>query len=286
MIKSMTAYSSIILNLKSHKVIIEIKCLNSKNLDLSCKIPSELKERDNSIRTLISKNLQRGKIDFILYYEKASNYNPTKINSAIVRDNINELKKIADGNTAADLLKIAIQMPNAYNVIKDSPAIKEWNKIQKNIKKAITQADKYRVNEGLEIQKDITNKIQNIKKLLIKVDKLKHRRIIKIKKKIKEDIVNLNLKIDNNRFEQELIYYLEKYDINEEIVRLNSHINFFTSVIKTKSPNGKKLGFISQEIGREINTIGAKSYDAGMQKIVVEMKDELEKIKEQILNIL
>ena len=285
MIKSMTAYSSIILNLKSHKVIIEIKCLNSKNLDLSCKIPSELKERNNSIRTLISKNLQRGKIDFILYYEKASNYNPTKINSAIVSDNINELKKIADGNTA-DLLKIAIQMPNAYNVVKDSPAIKEWGKIQKEIKKAITQADKYRINEGLEIQKDITNKIKNIKKLLIKVDKLKHRRIIKIKKKIKEDIVNLNLKIDNNRFEQELIYYLEKYDINEEIVRLNSHINFFTSVIKTKSPNGKKLGFISQEIGREINTIGSKSYDADMQKIVVEMKDELEKIKEQILNIL
>jgi len=285
MIKSMTAYSSTILNLKSHKVIIEIKCLNSKNLDLSCKIPSELKERDNSIRTLISKNLQRGKIDFILYYEKASNYNPTKINSAIVSDNINELKKIADGN-AADLLKIAIQMPNAYNVIKDSPAVNEWSKIQKEIKKAIAQANKYRGNEGVEIQKDITDKIKNIKKLLIKVDKLKHRRIIKIKKKIKEDIVNLNLKIDNNRFEQELIYYLEKYDINEEIVRLNSHINFFTSVIKAKSPNGKKLGFISQEIGREINTIGSKSYDAGMQKIVVEMKDQLEKIKEQILNIL
>ena len=285
MIKSMTAYSSTILNLKSHKVIIEIKCLNSKNLDLSCKIPSELKERDNSIRTLISKNLQRGKIDFILYYEKASNYNPTKINSAIVSDNINELKKIADGN-AADLLKIAIQMPNAYNVIKDSPAVNEWSKIQKEIKKAIAQANKYRGNEGVEIQKDITDKIKNIKKLLIKVDKLKHRRIIKIKKKIKEDIVNLNLKIDNNRFEQELIYYLEKYDINEEIVRLNSHINFFTSVIKAKSPNGKKLGFISQEIGREINTIGSKSYDSGMQKIVVEMKDQLEKIKEQILNIL
>ena len=281
----MTAYSSIILNLKGHKVIIEIKCLNSKNLDLSCKIPSELKERNNSIRTLISKNLQRGKIDFILYYEKASNYNPTKINSAIVSDNINELKKIANGNTA-DLLKIAIQMPNAYNIVKESPAIKERGKIQKEIKKAITQADKYRINEGFEIQKDITNKIKNIKKLLIKVDKLKHRRILKIKKKIKEDIVNLNLKIDNNRFEQELIYYLEKYDINEEIVRLNSHINFFTSVIKTKSPNGKKLGFISQEIGREINTIGSKSYDAGMQKIVVEMKDQLEKIKEQILNIL
>ena len=285
MIKSMTAYSSTILNLKSHKVIIEIKCLNSKNLDLSCKIPSELKEKDNRIRTLISKNLQRGKIDFILYYEKASNYNPTKINSAIVSDNINELKKIADGN-AADLLKIAMQMPNAYDVVKASPIVKEWNKIQKEIKKIIIKADKYRENEGTEIQKDITNKIKNIKKLLIKVDKLKHRRIIKIKKKIKEDIVNLNLKIDNNRFEQELIYYLEKYDINEEIVRLNSHINFFTSVIKTKSPNGKKLGFISQEIGREINTIGSKSYDAGMQKIVVEMKDQLEKIKEQILNIL
>ena len=285
MIKSMTAYSSTILNLKSHKVIIEIKCLNSKNLDLSCKIPSELKERDNSIRTLISKNLQRGKIDFILYFEKGSNYNPTTINSKIVSDNINKLKKIANGN-ATDLLKIAMQMPNAYDVVKASPIVKEWNKIQKEIKKIIIKADKYRVNEGLEIQKDITNKIKNIKKLLIKVDKLKHRRIIKIKKKIKEDIVNLNLKIDNNRFEQELIYYLEKYDINEEIVRLNSHINFFTSVIKTKSPNGKKLGFISQEIGREINTIGSKSYDAGMQKIVVEMKDQLEKIKEQILNIL
>ncbi len=285
MIKSMTAYSSTILNLKNYKVIIEIKCLNSKNLDISCKIPSELKEKDNSIRTLISKNLQRGKIDFILYFEKDLNYNPTIINSRIVSDNIKELKKIADGDVA-DLLKIAIQMPNAYNVVKDSHAVKEWSKIRKEITKTIAHADKYRINEGLEIQKDVTNKIKNIKRSIIKVDKLKHRRIKKIKNKIKEEIVNLNLKIDDNRFEQELIYYLEKYDINEEIVRLNSHINFFTSVVKSKSPNGKKLGFISQEMGREINTVGAKSYDAEMQKIVIEMKDELEKIKEQIFNIL
>lgn len=285
MIKSMTAYSETILTLRSQKAIMEIKCLNSKNLDISCKIPSELKEKDNDIRTLISKNLQRGKIDFILYFEKGSNYNPTTINSKIVSDNINKLKKIANGN-ATDLLKIAMQMPNAYDVVKANPIVKEWNKIQKEIKKTIIKADKYRENEGTEIQKDITKRIKNINKYLIKIDKLKNRRKIKIRKKIKEEIVNLNLKIDNNRFEQELIYYLEKYDINEEIVRLNSHINFFLSVIKTKAPNGKKLGFISQEIGREINTIGAKSYDADMQKIVVEMKDELEKIKEQIFNIL
>ena len=285
MIKSMTAYSETILTLKSQKAIMEIKCLNSKNLDISCKMPSELKEKDNDIRTLISKNLHRGKIDFILYFEKGPNYNPTTINSKIVSDNIKELKKIANGN-ATDLLKIAMQMPNAYDVVKASPMAKEWNKIQKEIKKTIIKTDKYRENEGADIEKDITKRIKNINKYLIKIDKLKNRRRIKIRKKIKEEIVNLNLKIDNNRFEQELIYYLEKNDINEEIVRLNSHINFFLSVIKTKSPNGKKLGFISQEIGREINTIGAKSYDADMQKIVVEMKDELEKIKEQIFNIL
>lgn len=281
----MTAFSSTILNLKSYKVIIEIRCLNSKNLDISCKMPSELKEKENSIRSLISKNLKRGKIDFMLYIEKDINYNPTKINSKIVSDNIKELKKIADGD-AADLLKIAIQMPNAYKVAKDSIAVKDWSKIQKEITKTITKADKYRLNEGVEIQRDVTNKIKNIKRFVIEVDKLKQRRIKKLKKKIKEEIVNLNVKIDNNRFEQELIYYLEKYDINEEIVRLNSHMNFFTNTIKSKSSNGKKLGFITQEMGREINTIGAKSYDAEMQKIVIEMKDELEKIKEQIFNIL
>ena len=285
MIKSMTAFSSTILNLKSYKVIIEIKCLNSKNLDISCKMPSELREKENSIRSLISKNLKRGKIDFMLYIEKDINYNPTKINSKIVSDNIKELKNIADGD-AADLLKIAIKMPNAYKVVKDSIADREWSKIQKEITKTITKADKYRLNEGVEIQRDVTNKIKNIKRFVIEVDKLKQRRIKKIKKKVKEEIVNLNVKIDNNRFEQELIYYLEKYDINEEIVRLNSHINFFTITIKSKSSNGKKLGFITQEMGREINTIGAKSYDAEMQKIVIEMKDELEKIKEQIFNIL
>ena len=281
----MTAFSSTILNLKSYKVIIEIKCLNSKNLDISCKMPSELREKENSIRSLISKNLKRGKIDFMLYIEKDINYNPTTINSKIVSDNIKELKKIADGD-AADLLKIAIQMPNAYKVVKDTIAVKEWSKIQKEITKTLAKADKYRLNEGMEIQRDVTNKIKNIKRFVIEVDKLKQRRIKKIKKKIKEEIVNLNVKIDNNRFEQELIYYLEKYDINEEIVRLNSHINFFTSTIKSRLSNGKKLGFITQEMGREINTIGAKSYDAEMQKIVIEMKDELEKIKEQIFNIL
>ncbi len=149
----------------------------------------------------------------------------------------------------------------------------------------LTEINKHRILEGSTIEKDLRDKINNITKMLHKIIELKDRRIVKIKKKLRSDIVNLKLKIDNNRFEQELIYYLEKYDINEEIVRLKAHINFFKKIMESKSPNGKKLGFISQEIGREINTIGAKSYDSKMQKKVVDMKDDLEKIKEQIYNI-
>ena len=149
----------------------------------------------------------------------------------------------------------------------------------------LKEINKNRILEGATIEKDLSDKINNITKMLYKIIELKDRRIVKIKKKLRSDIVNLKLKLDNNRFEQELIYYLEKYDINEEIVRLKAHINFFKKIMESKSPNGKKLGFISQEIGREINTIGAKSYDSKMQKKVVDMKDDLEKIKEQIYNI-
>jgi len=285
MIKSMTAYSSTIITHKSLKVVVEIKCLNSKNLDLNCKIPKELKDKENSIRKLISTNIQRGKVEFNMYYEKNEEVNPTKINAKIIKQNIKELKKIANGNDT-ELLKIAIQMPNAYTNAKNTNDGIKWSKIQQGIKKSLMEVDRYRLDEGEGIEKDIINKTENIKKLLIKVNKLKDKRIGKLKKKIKEDIVNLKIKIDQNRFEQELIYYIEKYDINEEIVRLNSHLSFFNKVINGKTPNGKKLGFISQEMGREINTIGAKSYDAEMQKVVVRMKDELEKIKEQIFNIL
>ncbi len=285
MIKSMTAYSSTIINYKSQKLVVEIKCLNSKNLDLNCKIPKGLKVKDNSIRKLISNTIQRGKVEFNMYYEKDAEVNSTKINAKIIKQNIKELKKIANGNDT-ELLKIAIQMPNAFSNAKNSNEDIKWNKIQQGIKKGLIEVDKYRLVEGAEIEKDIIDKVENIKKLLIKINKLKDKRIGKLKKKIKEDIVNLKIKIDQNRFEQELIYYIEKYDINEEIVRLNSHLSFFNKVINGKIPNGKKLGFISQEMGREINTIGAKSYDAEMQKAVVRMKDELEKIKEQIFNIL
>ncbi len=285
MIKSMTAYSSTIINHKNQKIVIEIKCLNSKNLDLNCKTPKELKDKENSIRKLISTSIQRGKVEFNMYYEKNVEVNPTKINAKIIKQNIKELKKIANGNDT-ELLKIAIQMPNAYANAKNSNDGVKWNKIQQGIKKGLIEVDKYRLYEGEGIEKDIIKKTENIKKLVTKVNKLKDKRIGKLKKKIKEDIVNLKIKIDQNRFEQELIYYTEKYDINEEIVRLNSHLSFFNKAINGKIPNGKKLGFISQEMGREINTIGAKSYDAEMQKVVVRMKDELEKIKEQIFNIL
>jgi len=285
MIKSMTAYSSTIINHKSKKIVIEIKCLNSKNLDLNCKIPKELKDKENNIRKLISNSIQRGKVEFNMYYEKNGEVNPTKINTKIIKQNIKELKKIVNGDEI-ELLKIAIQMPNAYTNTKNTNDGVKWSKIQQGIKKSLIEVNKYRLDEGKGIELDIINKTENIKTLLIKVNKLKNKRIIKLKKKIKEDIINLKIKIDQNRFEQELIYYIEKYDINEEVIRLNSHLNFFNKAINGKIPNGKKLGFISQEMGREINTIGAKSYSAEMQKVVVRMKDELEKIKEQIFNIL
>lgn len=285
MIKSMTAYSSTILNNNSNKTTIEIKCLNSKSLDINCKLPNDLKEKDNTIRKLISKNLQRGKIELSILFERKLDQNPTKINTKIVNENIKQLNKVADGKKI-ELLKIAIQMPNSYKVVKSSSINKDWTDIKKGIIKMLTEINKHRILEGVTIEKDLTDKINNITKMLHKIIELKDRRIVKIKKKLRSDILNLKLKIDNNRFEQELIYYLEKYDINEEIVRLKGHINFFKKIMESKSPNGKKLGFISQEIGREINTLGAKSYDAKMQKNVVEMKDNLEKIKEQIYNIL
>ena len=285
MIKSMTAYSSTIINHKSQKIVIEIKCLNSKNLDLNCKIPKELKDKENNIRKLISNSIQRGKVEFNMYYEKNGEVSPTKINAEIIKRNIKELKKIVNGDEI-ELLKIAIQMPNAYTNAKNTNDGVKWSKIQQGIKKSLIEVNKYRLDEGEGIERDIINKTENIKTLLIKINKLKNKRIIKLKKKIKEDIINLKIKIDQNRFEQELMYYIEKYDINEEIIRLNSHLSFFNKAINAKIPNGKKLGFISQEMGREINTIGAKSYNAEMQKVVVRMKDELEKIKEQIFNIL
>ena len=280
----MTAYSSTILNNDGDETTIEIKCLNSKSLDLHCKIPSEIKEEENTIRKLISKNLQRGKVELTILFERKLDQTTTKINTKIVSENIRQLQKIADAKKV-DLLKIAIQMPNSYKAVKTYSIKKELPKIKKGITKILKEINKYRMLEGATIEKDLTEKINNIKKLLDKVAQLKDKRIVKIKKKLRGDIVNLKLKIDNNRFEQELIYYLEKYDINEEIVRLNAHINYFIKIMGDRSPNGKKLGFISQEIGREINTLGAKAYDAKMQKNVVQMKDELEKIKEQIYNI-
>ena len=284
MIKSMTAYSSTILNNNGNKTTIEIKCLNSKSIDVSCKIPNDLKEKDHAIRKLISKSLQRGKVELNIFFERKSDQNPTKINTKIVNENIKQLNKVADGKKL-ELLKIAIQMPNSYKLVKSSSINKDWTDIKKGIIKMLTEINKHRILEGSAIEKDLRDKINNITKMLHKIIELKDRRIVKIKKKLRSDIVNLKLKIDNNRFEQELIYYLEKYDINEEIVRLKAHINFFKKIMDSKSPNGKKLGFISQEIGREINTLGAKSYDAKMQKKVVDMKDDLEKIKEQIYNI-
>ena len=284
MIKSMTAYSSTILNNNGNKTTIEIKCLNSKSIDINCKIPNDLKEKENAIRKLISKSLQRGKVELNIFFERKSDQNPTKINTKIVNENIKQLNKVADGKKL-ELLKIAIQMPNSYKVVKSSSTNNDWRDIKKGIIKMLKEINKNRILEGATIEKDLSDKINNITKMLHKIIELKDRRIVKIKKKLRSDIVNLKLKIDNNRFEQELIYYLEKYDINEEIVRLKAHINFFKKIMDSKSPNGKKLGFISQEIGREINTLGAKSYDAKMQKKVVDMKDDLEKIKEQIYNI-
>ena len=285
MIQSMTGYCSSIISTGKVNHTIELKCLNSKYLDLNLKLPYILRQKEFELKKIIGNKLLRGKIDLLITNEiKKENKKAVLINKNI-KSYIKELKKI-NSNDSADLLKIALTLPGAYEVSESELSKKDYKKIEKEIFSLIENVIKFRKKEGKEICMDLKKKVQIIEKKIQEIKKSVPKRIENKKRKIHKEIDKLDLLIDKNRMEQEMIYYIEKLDINEEIIRLNSHLKLFKSELRNRLPVGKKLGFISQEIGREINTLGAKANDPHMQKIVIEMKDNLEKIKENVLNIL
>ena len=291
MIKSMTGYGKAECELKDRKVIIEVKSLNSKNLDIYAKIPGIYRNKELEIRSLISKKLLRGKVEFVLYYEITDDNKATTINSGVVKKYIQQLKTIADDlnlNTSEQLLQMAIRLPDTLNVENEEIDEENWSTIMDSVSKAIIQLDEFRTQEGKYLKEDIANRVKVIEEKKNEITPFEVNRTEKIKTKLKENLLQVidEKDYDKNRLEQELIYYLEKLDITEEKVRLTNHCNYFIEMLNEPESNGKKLGFISQEIGREINTIGSKANDSDIQKLVVLMKDELEKIKEQMLNIL
>ncbi|TDI72173.1 MAG: YicC family protein [Bacteroidetes bacterium] len=285
MIQSMTGYGKSILQLLSKKITVEIKSLNSKNLDLNARVPSAYRAKELFLRNRISKSLIRGKVDFNLYVEITGETTNTQINEAIVKQYIDQLKSVVDGDTT-ELLKMAVRMPDALKTEREEIDESEFIKILEAVDDALEAINNYRTDEGKALEKDFEHRIENISSLLTKVIELDPQRMDNVKERLRKAISELKETVDENRFEQELIYYLEKYDITEETVRLKNHLDYFTETLSHKDSNGKKLGFISQELGREINTIGSKANFAPMQQLVVQMKGELEKIKEQALNVL
>tara|TARA_Y100001970_G_scaffold291905_1_gene430966 strand:+ start:1202 stop:2047 length:846 start_codon:yes stop_codon:yes gene_type:complete len=281
----MTGYGKAETQLKNKSISLELKSLNSKNLDISVRLPHEIKGIELELRKIVSENLLRGKIDLFVTIEDISNNQSKKINSTVVNDYINQLKDIHPADNI-DLLKLAIKLPNTLTSKKEELSENEANEIEKLLRNAIKDLKKYRLEEGNSLKIDIETRIKNILNSLSEIKKFESKRINRIKNNLRELLNKLNLKVNEDRFEQELIYYIEKYDITEEKVRLKNHIDFFKKSLNSKESSGKKLSFIAQEIGREINTIGAKSYDSKIQHLIVKMKDELEKIKEQLFNIL
>ncbi|MDP2687902.1 MAG: YicC/YloC family endoribonuclease [Aequorivita sp.] len=285
MIQSMTGYGKEVIQLPSKTITIEIKSLNSKGLDLNTRVPSAYREKELEIRDLLAKSLQRGKIDFSLYIEVTGEEVTTHLNESVVKVYIKQLANVVNGDPV-ELLKMAVRMPDAMKTEREEIDEKEYKTILTGIDKALEAINEYRTDEGLVLENDFLDRSKTISKLLEDVIALDPERIDGVKEKLRKAVSDLKEKVDENRFEQELIYYLEKYDITEEKVRLKNHLDYFQQSLNSHDSNGKKLGFITQEIGREINTIGSKANYAPMQQVVVQMKDELEKIKEQALNVL
>lgn len=301
MIQSMTGYGKAELNLTNANFTIEVRSLNSKQIDANVKMSSVYRDKEIGLRKLLSEKLQRGKIELSIWREKSESNTNYKVNTEVIKDYHNQVLQLKKdlglkwnmwtmtlfSAKSSDILPTLLKMPEALIKGEEKANDNEWDEIAKGIEIAIENILQFRMEEGKKLEEDITTRINALSRLLTEIFPFGKGRIEKVKKSLADKLAEIDTKnIDENRFEQELIYYLEKQDITEEQVRLDAHLSYFLETMKTDSPNGKKLGFIGQEIGREINTIGSKSSDAEMQKIVVQMKDELEKIKEQLLNIL
>ena len=291
MIRSMTGFGKTEFELGNKKYTLEIKSLNSKQLDINTRIPAMYREKDIEIRRLISEKLIRGKVDFALYLDNLGTESTSRINAAIVKDYYRQLKTIhkelgIDVNNT--IIQSILRLPETVKMVYDELEESEWLVVRENLIKSLEELNRFRDQEGLALKTDIVGNVANILDLLKQVEPFENQRMENVKAKIKDslDALQLNGSVDKNRFEQELIYYLEKLDINEEKVRLANHCSYFDETMNENEPSGRKLGFIAQEIGREINTIGSKANESGLQRIVVQMKDNLEKIKEQVLNVL
>ena len=286
----MTGFGKVTAELPSKKVTVEIKALNSKQLDLYTRIPSIYKDKEMELRSLLLQSLERGKVEFNIFIEYIGKDTPTQINLAAVENYYNQIKEIAEKlniSVPNDWFQTLLRMPDAIKSETVEPDESEWGVVLETVKDAIKHLCDFRIQEGAMLQKLFEQKIANIATLLKEVEKYEGERIEKIKARIMDNLQKIAEKdYDKNRFEQEMIYYIEKLDVNEEKNRLDNHLKYFISTMESGHGQGKKLGFIAQEMGREINTLGSKSNHAEMQKIVVQMKDELEQIKEQVLNVL
>ena len=285
MIQSMTGFGKHIIQLSSKKITVELKSLNSKSLDLNARMPSAYREKELQLRKTIASSLVRGKVDFGLYVEYTGGVTSAQVNEPVIQQYMTQLKSIAQGDDLR-LLEMALRLPDAMKTEREDIDEEDFKVIKLALKEALCEINEFRSEEGSVLEKDFTARIQNLKQLLAKVLEIDPDRQSTIRERLEKAVNELKVEVDANRFEQELIYYLEKYDITEEKVRLANHLDYFVKTISSDDSNGRKLGFISQEIGREINTIGSKANYAPMQQIVVQMKDELEKIKEQMLNVL
>ena len=285
MIMSMTGFGKKETQYEDKNISIEIRSLNSKNADINLRSPNYLRELDPEIRKKLIMKMYRGKIDVNIYVDFNGETAPSRINSGIVKAYMKQLEDIG-ASSESERMAIAMRLPDTLSSEKDVLGEDEKRVLYKTLEEVIKDIEGFRKDEGTELGKDISLRINLIESHLQSAVKLDPERNIKIEEKLRSALENIKQEVDANRFEQELIFYLEKFDITEEKVRLKNHLNYFREIMKNDFPNGKKLGFISQEIGREVNTIGSKANHVELQKIVVQMKDELEKIKEQLLNVI
>ena len=286
MIQSMTGFGKATLQLPTKKITVEIKSLNSKGLDLNVRMPSLYREMELGLRNQIALQLERGKVDFSIFIESTAEQTSTKVNVPIVKAYMEQLRAVYAEADEVELMKMAIRMPDTMKTEREEIDENDWAQIETAITEALQNILTFRRDEGQSLEKEFQLRIANIRQYMNEALALDHERVQTIKDRLHNAITELKVAVDENRFEQELIYYLEKLDITEEKVRLTNHLDYFLETIKGTEANGRKLGFITQEMGREINTMGSKSNHAQMQKLVVQMKDELEKIKEQVLNVL
>jgi hypothetical protein len=280
----MTGFGKSVLSLADKHISIEIKSLNSKSIDINTRIPQVYREKELDFRKLIAEQLQRGKVDFSIFIENTGTQTPSKINPNIVKSYIEQMRTIVDGDLT-ELLKMAVRMPDALQTTSESISEEELANIFQHINLAIADLQNFRSQEGKVLEKDFILRINNINRLLQEVQGMDEERLALIRERLEKAVADIQ-NVDANRFEQELIFYLEKLDITEEKIRLKKHLDYFLETLHSEESNGRKLSFIAQEIGREVNTLGSKANFAPMQQLVVQMKDELEKIKEQVLNVL